>query len=277
MAESKVIAITNQKGGVGKTTTTVNLGVGLAQEGKRVLLIDADPQGSLTLSLGFKNPDTLDVSLATVMDALIRDVEPEPGMGIIHHDEGIDLLPSNIELSGVETRLINTMSREFVLKSYLDTVRNRYDYILIDCMPSLGMMTINALVAADSIIIPSQPSYLSTKGLNLLLQSVSKVKRSINPKLRIDGILLTMVEGRTTNAKSIIDALRNGIGQNIRIFQAEIPHSVRATECSFKGVSIYSHDKFGKVATAYRAMTKEVTDIERERNVPGRSRADCVR
>ena len=275
MTESKVIAITNQKGGVGKTTTTVNLGVGLAQEGKRVLLIDADPQGSLTLSLGFKNPDTLDVSLATVMDALIRDVEPEPGMGIIHHDEGIDLLPSNIELSGVETRLINTMSREFVLKSYLDTVRSRYDYILIDCMPSLGMMTINALVAADSIIIPSQPSYLSTKGLNLLLQSVSKVKRSINPKLRIDGILLTMVEGRTTNAKSIIDALRNGIGQNIRIFQAEIPHSVRATECSMNGVSIYSHDKNGKVASAYHALTKEVTSIERQAH--DRSRSDCLR
>ncbi len=275
MEYCKVIAVTNQKGGVGKTTTTVNLGIGLAQAGKRVLLIDADPQGSLTLSLGFKTPDTLDLSLATVMDALIRDDEPEPGMGIIHHDEGIDLLPSNIELSGVETRLINTMSREFVLKSYLDTVRSRYDYILIDCMPSLGMMTINAFVAADSIIIPSQPNYLSTKGLNLLLQSVSKVKRSINPKLRIDGILLTMVEGRTTNAKSIIDALRNGIGQNIRIFQAEIPHSVRAAECSLKGVSIYSHDNNGKVADAYRAMTKEVTDIERQ--ALGRSRPDRLR
>lgn len=275
MEYCKVIAVTNQKGSVGKTTTTVNLGIGLAQAGKRVLLIDADPQGSLTLSLGFKTPDTLDLSLATVMDALIRDDEPEPGMGIIHHDEGIDLLPSNIELSGVETRLINTMSREFVLKSYLDTVRSRYDYILIDCMPSLGMMTINAFVAADSIIIPSQPNYLSTKGLNLLLQSVSKVKRSINPKLRIDGILLTMVEGRTTNAKSIIDALRNGIGQNIRIFQAEIPHSVRAAECSLKGVSIFSHDNNGKVADAYRAMTKEVTDIERQ--ALGRSRPDRLR
>lgn len=275
MEYCKVIAVTNQKGGVGKTTTTVNLGIGLAKAGKRVLLIDADPQGSLTLSLGFKTPDTLDLSLATVMDALIRDDEPEPGMGIIHHDEGIDLLPSNIELSGVETRLINTMSREFVLKSYLDTVRSRYDYILIDCMPSLGMMTINAFVAADSIIIPSQPNYLSTKGLNLLLQSVSKVKRSINPKLRIDGILLTMVEGRTTNAKSVIDALRNGIGQNIRIFQAEIPHSVRAAECSLKDVSIYSHDNNGKVADAYRAMTKEVTDIERQ--ALGRSRPDRLR
>lgn len=277
MDNCKVIAITNQKGGVGKTTTTVNLGVGLSMyHDKKVLLIDADPQSSLTASLlKGQNPDQLEMTLTTVMEATIEDRPIDEFSGILHHDEGVDLLPSNIELSGMETGLFNIMSREYVLRNYIDSVRKNYDYILIDCMPSLGMMTINALVAADSVIIPPQPSFLSTKGLNLLLHSINKIKRGINPSLKIDGILFTMVNNRTNNAKDIIGAMRDTVGQNIRVFDTEIPHSVRAAECSVTGESIFTHDKGGKVAAAYEALTKEVESIERTSQ--NRSRSDWVR
>lgn len=275
MDNCKVIAITNQKGGVGKTTTTVNLGVGLARQGRRVLLLDADPQGSLSISLGIKQPDDLSVSLATIMQGVIED-EPVPiDTAVHHHAEGVDFIPANIELSGIDVSLVNTMSREHVLKTHVNDLRKHYDYILIDCMPSLGMMPINALVAADSVIIPSQPNFLSTKGLNLLMRSIARVKRQINPGLNIDGILLTMVDSRTNNAKAIIASLRSTVGQNLRVFDSEIPYSVRAAECSNEGKSIFAHDKNGKVAQSYDALAQEVIQIERSEK--HRSRSDWVR
>ena len=263
MKQAKVIALTNQKGGVGKTTTTLNLGVGLAKAGKRVLLVDADPQGSLTVSFGIKRPDELPLSLANVMQSAIVD-SPMPLENVFRRSEGVDFIPSNIELSGVELSLFNAMSREYVLRECLFGYKSDYDYIFIDCMPSLGMMTINALTAADSVIIPTQPNFLSTKGINLLLGSISKVKRQLNPQLKIDGILLTMVDSRTNNAKAVAEALRSGVGQKLRVFDTEIPFSVRAAECSVEGKSIFAYDKGGKVALAYESLVKEVTGLERE-------------
>ena len=273
MDKCKVIAVTNQKGGVGKTTTTVNLGVGLAQQGKRVLLVDTDPQSSLTVSLGVKDPDELDTTIADLLQVVVDNGIFSPrDQGIMKNIEGVDLVPSNIGLSSFEVSLVNTMTREFVLRSYLGVVKRDYNYVLIDCMPSLGMLTINALAAADSVLIPCQANYLSTKGLKLLMGSVAKVRRQINPELRIDGILLTMVDNRTNNAKSIITALRQ-TGSNLRVLNTEIPFSVRAAECSVEGKSIFAHDGKGKVAAAYTALVEEVSALEqRNRNRPGAER-----
>ena len=191
---TQIIAIANQKGGVGKTTTCANLGIGLAQAGKKVLLIDGDPQGSLTISLGNPQPDKLPFTLSDAMGKILMDQPIRPGEGILHHAEGVDLMPADIQLSGMEVSLVNAMSRETVLRQYLDTLKGQYSHILIDCQPSLGMLTVNALAAANRIIIPVQAEYLPAKGLEQLLSTVSKVKRQINPKLQIDGILLTMVD-----------------------------------------------------------------------------------
>ena len=254
----RVIAIANQKGGVGKTTTTSNLGIGLARQGKKVLLIDADAQGSLTASLGIREPDRLEITLATIMGNIINDEEIRSDYGILGHDEGVDFIPGNIELSGLETSLINVMSRETVLRTYIDSQRDNYDYILIDCMPSLGMITINVFTCADSILIPVQAAYLPIKGLEQLIKTIGKVKRQINQKLEIEGILLTMVDNRTNYAKDISNLLIENYGSKVHIFENSIPMSVRAAEISAEGVSIYKHDPNGKVASAYHSLTKEV-------------------
>ena len=254
----RVIAIANQKGGVGKTTTTSNLGIGLARQGKKVLLIDADAQGSLTASLGIREPDKLEITLATIMGNIINDEEIRSDYGILSHDEGVDFIPGNIELSGLETSLINVMSRETVLRTYIELQRDNYDYILIDCMPSLGMITINVFTCADSILIPVQAAYLPIKGLEQLIKTIGKVKRQINQKLEIEGILLTMVDNRTNYAKDISNLLIENYGGKVHIFENSIPMSVRAAEISAEGVSIYKHDPNGKVASAYKSLTKEV-------------------
>lgn len=204
----KVISVANQKGGVAKSTTTLNLGVGLARQGKKVLLIDADPQGSLTASLGYVEPDDIGTTLATIMMNIINDEEIAEEEGILHHEEQVDLLPANIELSALEVTMSNVMSRELIMKEYIDTMRSRYDYILIDCMPSLGMMTINALVASDMVLIPVQAAYLPVKGLQQLIRTISMVKKRLNRKLTIQGILLTMVDFRTNYAKDIASRVK---------------------------------------------------------------------
>lgn len=258
MAKATVMAVVNQKGGTGKTTTCENLGVGLAMEGKKVLLVDTDPQASLTICLGHPVPDQLSPTLSDMMGKILSEQPIAPGEGILHHPEGVDLMPANIELSGLEVSLVNAMSRETILKQYLDTVKQNYDFILLDCMPSLGMLTVNALAAADNVLIPVQAAYLPAKGLEQLLQTVNKVRRQINPKLRTEGILLTMVDSRTNYSKDISNLIRENYGGKLKVYKTDIPRSVRAEEISAEGTSIFKHDPKGKVADAYRVLTKEV-------------------
>lgn len=254
----KVIAICNQKGGVSKTTTTANLGVGLVRAGKKVLVIDADPQGNLSQSLGIENPDELEIALPNIMEQIMTGEEVDVTQGIVHHKEGLDLMPCNIDLSAVDVSLVHVLSREFIMKTYVDSMREFYDYILIDCMPSLGVITINSLTASDSVLIPVQAAYLPVKGLEQLIKTISLVKKLLNQEIQFEGILISMLNARTNFAKDIMELIREYYGEAIPIFESKIPFSVKAAETSAAGVSIFTLDKKHPVAQAYEKLTKEV-------------------
>ena len=254
----KVLAICNRKGGCGKSTSVVNLGASLAKQGKKVLVVDGDSQHSLTISLGVKEPDKLQSSLATIIADIVGDREYDWTASVINHTEGITLLPSNNSLAGIEIVLAPLMGRETVMRQLLEVVSPHFDFVLLDTPPTLDLLTINALAAAHSVIIPVAPKFLDAKGLELLLKSIVQVRKHINPTLDIAGILLTMVDSRTKFTKEIIGVIEEAYGQQIRIFKSQIPHSVRAVESSATGKSIFEHDPNGRVALAYAALTQEL-------------------
>ena len=261
MKNCKVTCVCHEKGGTGKTTTTVSLGIGLARQGKKVLLVDADPQGDLSKCLGIVNPHELTQTLATAMNGIITETPVDPASVILRHDEGVDFIPGNAQLAATEVTLVNAMDREYVMQEFLKTVKNNYQYILIDCRPSLGLTVINALTAADSVIIPVQAHTLAADDMDGLIKTVSRIRQRPNPKLTIDGIVMTMVDGRTNLARQTIREVRERYGRAVTVFNTEIPYAVKAAEVPGKGQSIFSYDPNGKVAKAYEHLTKEVLNI----------------
>ncbi|KUO71676.1 MAG: chromosome partitioning protein ParA [Desulfosporosinus sp. BRH_c37] len=260
MSQCEIIAIANQKGGVGKTTTTINLGYSLAERGKRVLLVDCDPQSNLTMSFGIDRPDELPITLYHLMTDIIEEKELPQRSDYILSFNNLDILPCSIELAAVEVNLVTAMSREITLKAILDQLRPYYDHIIIDCMPSLGMLTINALAACDRVLIPAAPQYLSAKGLELLLKNIIRVKRRINPSIEIDGILITMFTERTKLSKEIVNLINESYGNHIKIYENKIPVSVKVGEAVLNYKSIVEFDPKGKVAVAYKNFVKEYSD-----------------
>ena len=274
---TKVIAIANQKGGVGKTSTAVNLGAGLKRQGHDVLLIDLDAQANLTMALGFQNPDEMKYTISDVLQKAVHEETIDPAEGILTTEEGIDLMPSNIQLSGYEASLVNEYGREAMLKQYVDAVKLNYDYIIIDCQPSLNILTVNALTAADTVLIPTQPQYFSTAGLQMFFQTVGKVQRKINPNLRIEGVLVTMMDKRPNFTKDLVARLREAYGSQVKVFDAEIPTSIRMTESGAYGKSIFAYDTKGKVAEAYDQLAKEVAANGREKEQRHERTAETTR
>ena len=257
-ASCRVYACVNQKGGVGKSVSSTNLGIGLARHGHNVLIVDLDSQASQTVSLGWHQPDELPATIATQLAKIIENKPIDPQEGILHHSEGGALMPSSIELSGVEMRMVTAMSREFVLRTYLEEVKPDYDAVILDCPPTLGMMTINALAAADRVIVPVQPEYLSVIGMTQLFDTVALVKKQINPGLQIEGVLITLANMRTNLAKNTLGIIKEAYGDGIRIFPHPIPYSTKVKEASASGKSIFAYGPKGNAAYAYEQLVKEV-------------------
>lgn len=275
MAQCEIIAISNQKGGVGKTTTTFNLGAALASQGKKVLLIDADPQGNLTTYMGWTE-DEIPVTLNEVLLNTLSDKKTDFEKCIKHHNENLDLIPSDIQLSSIEMTLVGAMSREYTLRHSIQSIKDKYDYILIDTQPSLGMLPINALACADKVIIPVQPQYLAAKGMTQLLSTIIKIRQQINPNLKIDGIVLTIVDKRANLTKDIYNQLQENYGSAVRIYDTQIPRAIKVAESTAHGKSIFTYDKSSKVAEAYSSLAKEVLIDGKERNKNANSK-DKVR
>jgi chromosome partitioning protein len=264
MSKCKIIAITHEKGGVGKTTTTVNLGIGLARRRKKVLIADIDPQGDLSKCLGIANPSELTQTMATAMNNIIAEADFDPRSVIRSHVEGVDYIPANAELAATEITLVNAMNREYVLQEFLEMVKDDYHYVLLDCRPSLGLTVINALTAADSVIVPVQAHALAADDMDGLFKTIGRIKQRPNPQLKIDGIVMTMVDSRTNLARKTIQDVRERYGNLIRVFKTEIPFAIKAAEVPSEGRSLYAYDPKGKVAQAYEQLTKEVIDIGRQ-------------
>lgn len=266
MSKCKTIAIANQKGGVGKTTTAFSLGVSLANNNKKVLVVDADSQANLTTYMGYYEENELPVTLSTLLERYIDDKEINSDEAILHHHEKVDLIPSDLSLAMTESNLQNAMSREYAMKNCLNSLKDKYDYIIIDCMPSLSMITTNALACSNEVIIPVQSQYLSARGMGNLLNIVSRVKRQLNKDLKVGGILLTLVDNRTKLPSTIRKELEVNFGNIVKLYDTQIPFAVKTAESTSKGKSIFAYDKNSKVAEAYSQFAKEVLrDDERER------------
>ncbi len=249
---ARIIALANQKGGVGKTTTAVNLGTGLAERGQRVLLVDFDPQGGCALGLGIE-PGDLELSVYNAL--LDRNVSPEDTI-LATKVENLDLMPSNIDLSAAEIQLVTEVAREQALARILTPLRDKYDFILIDCQPSLGLLTINALAAADGVIIPLECEYYALRGMALLLDSIERVQERINPALVVDGILATMFDNRTLHAREVHQRVQSAFGD--QLFSTVISRTIRFAEAPVVGEPILTYAPSSTGAVAYRKLAEEV-------------------